>query len=123
MSGTPMPTIESRLATVEAILRRLDADINGNGKPGLKDDVAEVKSDQKSFADRWIQREEDKKLYDNHASNRQKFLISLALLILALLAFFGIQARLSHSAFVSVDNPSVTAQNGSQHAGDSEIPR
>jgi hypothetical protein len=39
-----MPTIDSRVSTVEAILKRLDGDINGNGKPGLRDEFTAFKA-------------------------------------------------------------------------------
>lgn len=92
--------------------------IYGNGQPGLIDEVADIKSDGKSFRAVWEQREKDKMKYDDHSAARQKWLMGLAGLILALLAFFGISARLTHTAVVSVDKPAVTAQNkGITHAG------
>lgn len=91
--------------------------IYGNGQPGLIDEVAETKSALKSFYDRWFQREEDKKQYDNRSSARQMILLGLATLILGLLAFFGIRAQIDRAhAFISMDKQTQQAENGTTHA-------
>lgn len=43
--------ISERLAKIEAIVERHDKDINGNGKPGLRDSMTEIITEVKEMKD------------------------------------------------------------------------
>ena len=117
MPETDLAQFKRECAAYHTKVDMLMKAIYGNGQPGLVDEFKDHKGFVRSFYDRWDQREKDKMKYDDEQKWRTTTLISLAVLILGLLAFFGIRAQINHTAFVSVDTPSALAQNSTQNAG------
>src|ERR1700722_13672339 len=114
MTGTPMPensrTAIEREADYRTKVDMLMKTVFDNGQPGLLTRFNGLEKEHNSFYECWVQREEDKKKFDDRSSQRQIALIALATLILGLLAFFGIRATLTKTAFVG-DNRIQTAHN------------
>lgn len=73
------------------------SDLYGNGKTGYLDDF-------KAFKTMWITRDEERKIYEARQERKNNTIIALGILILTLLAFFGIKAHLESHSFLQGDS-------------------